>query len=516
MNGWTGTATLSSGDVVFFRSQDTWTGAPSASWNAAILECKEGVAYIGGGTYNSISYGSGTRATFKATGDYIAPYAMTGIIKADKSNVVIQGFNVDGDDYRTSGISVGWKPSSDITNILIDDCKVHDTSDPPGQSVHFSTGIVVGPNTSNVTVSYVTVQNCEIYNTHTAVGLQVYPSWGYTGTHARYITIRNNEIHNTAPLETDNGAAIYIKDDAQFVTVEYNYLHDNFMGILTATHTTAASGAPDNLTIRYNIISNNFYCGMDMMNAAAVKYDSKIYGNIFYDNGSTGVETLTGSIDLLISPSTAGWGSSTINICNNTFRNTNNLATYYKFSIHLGNFGGSAVVTDAIINFKNNIVYTESYPAIWDSGGTTMTHDHNLIYRGGTAGAVIKTGINNVNVAWYGGAGNPPVSDWETTGLQTSNPNFTGGTLPTGFTGTYGVNMVPNTDYFSIASGNAIGNGATLGYPYNGCINQAGYLYPGLRPAGSYDIGAYQNPSALLSTVPTLLGGTCQGCILTQ
>jgi hypothetical protein len=68
----------------------------------------------------------------------------------------------------------------------------------------------------------------------------------------------------------------------------------------------------------------------------------------------------------------------------------------------------------------------------------------------------------------------------------------TGGTLPTGFTGTYGTNMMPNTNYFSISSGDALNNGATLGSPYDGNINTSGRANPNLRPEGKYDIGAYE------------------------
>jgi hypothetical protein len=84
------------------------------------------------------------------------------------------------------------------------------------------------------------------------------------------------------------------------------------------------------------------------------------------------------------------------------------------------------------------------------------------------------------------------VPTWEATAKNT-NPSFAGGTPPTGFTGTYGTDMVPNTNYFAITSGDAINNGATLGSPYNGCINGAGLGTPITRPQGArYDIGAYE------------------------
>jgi hypothetical protein len=60
--------------------------------------------------------------------------------------------------------------------------------------------------------------------------------------------------------------------------------------------------------------------------------------------------------------------------------------------------------------------------------------------------------------------------------------------LPTGFTGTYGVNLAPNTDGLSLPV-NSPGRdgGVTLIEPFNGSINLV------LRPAGNaWDIGAYE------------------------
>ena len=83
------------------------------------------------------------------------------------------------------------------------------------------------------------------------------------------------------------------------------------------------------------------------------------------------------------------------------------------------------------------------------------------------------------------------MSFWEAT-AQKTDPTFTGGTLPTGFSGTYGTDMIPNKTYFVITAGDALGNGATLGDPYEGSIGQAGLAVPEYRPEGAYDIGAYQ------------------------
>jgi hypothetical protein len=84
------------------------------------------------------------------------------------------------------------------------------------------------------------------------------------------------------------------------------------------------------------------------------------------------------------------------------------------------------------------------------------------------------------------------MANWET-GLKTTNPNFTGGTLPSNFIGTYGVDLIPNNNYFAINSGDAINNGVKVGSPYNGCINGAGVAPLFTRSQGpAYDIGAYQ------------------------
>jgi len=93
------------------------------------------------------------------------------------------------------------------------------------------------------------------------------------------------------------------------------------------------------------------------------------------------------------------------------------------------------------VNFRNNIIYFSStatdYGALYYRlSGTTFNYSNNIIYRadGGSKIAVRNVGGSNYT--------NSQVSTWSTTSFGT-NPNFTGGTLPTGFTGTYGTNMVP-------------------------------------------------------------------------
>jgi len=77
------------------------------------------------------------------------------------------------------------------------------------------------------------------------------------------------------------------------------------------------------------------------------------------------------------------------------------------------------------------------------------------------------------------------------TNAKTADPLFTGGDLPTGFTGTYGTDMVPNQTYFSITSGDALGNGPVLTSTYNKAINYAGTSSTYNRGT-AWDIGAYE------------------------
>jgi hypothetical protein len=91
-------------------------------------------------------------------------------------------------------------------------------------------------------------------------------------------------------------------------------------------------------------------------------------------------------------------------------------------------------------------------------------------------------------------------------------PNFKNtSSLPTGFEGTFGIDMVPDSDGLLIESGDAIDNGADLDSSLNGAINLSGRSGGWARPQGTrWDIGAYEavtifppdtTPPANISTV---------------
>lgn len=460
--------TVTSGDTVYFRSQDTWT----ASSGLSVLTATAGV------TYDGATYGSGTRATLSSAG------TTKSVVEIDVSNVTFKGFEVNGNNSAgCGGIYVGENAAASFFNVTIDNCIVHDigTGSDWVRGIYIGSLVYYGP----VTVSNVTLKNCTVYNTLRS-GIAVYPTWIRTGSKVDTVLIRNCVAYNTGLLK-GWGYGVDIKDDVANATVEYCYLHDNDYGFNLETYANELIGTPHNMVIRYNIIKDSRVNGINLANNGNRTYDGVIYGNLILNSG-------VGGAGVDISIGSANYGTSVFSFYNNTIYST---VSYPTGAVSVA--GSSPFITGTpTFNFKNNIIYTTSRPALsecWNDDsnactGNFLTHTNNLLYR--SSGAT----DNHIILYKYGSSethyNRPGVLTWEPTAKNT-DPTFTGGTLPTGFTGTYGTDMVPNTNYFVITSGDAIDNGTTLGSPYNGCINGAGKATPILRPqGGAYDIGAYE------------------------
>jgi len=432
-------ATVRSGDTVYFDRQGSWSGA------AVVLSTTPGVTYDGT-TYST----GGTRARAKliATAQGGARDAVVAINGTSTITTVLKGFEVDCNDIGVTGLGIGFNSSS-ASNILIDNCVIHNTL-----NTGWYYGMVVSY--ANSVVSNVTVQNCEGYDT----AQEIFCVYNADGGSASNILFRNNILHDGGTSTTVGGYNIgfEIKNNTNGVTMEYNTIYNCEWGI----HLHAdAYGTPTNTVIRYNLIYNCRDVGITWQNTRGGNMTTNVYGNLFYGNASSGAYQ-----DLRLP------GNSNINIYNNTIYNANTLTTG---SVYIAAGGGT-------VNFKNNIVYTTNSPGVYDSGGY-LTHSNNLIYRA-SGNAVTDNGSSYTSAQ---------IKNWDNTAVGT-NPSFTGGTLPTGFSGTYGSNMVPNTTYFALGSASpAVNAGATLGSPYNGCINGAGLATPITRPQGAaYDIGAYE------------------------
>jgi len=125
-----------------------------------------------------------------------------------------------------------------------------------------------------------------------------------------------------------------------------------------------------------------------------------------------------------------------------------------------------------------------------DDDGDITAHSNNIYYRPGGGTLVTANGDSYT-------ASN--ISSWEPTAL-TGDPLLKDPSdLPSGFTGTYGVDMEPDSDGLNITVGSSAKDyGISLGSAYNSSINSV------TRPSGvGWDVGAYEFvPSLVLHGTP--------------
>ena len=470
--------TVKTGDTVRFRSQDTWTGG-----TLPMLTAAEGV------TYDGSTYGTGTRATLQANAD--PPTGNYSQIRIEEDDVTFQGFDVDMNSRKTGGIYLGYLRGADTSNVTIDNCVVHDSS--LGVS-DWAYGILVS-NKLGYTVSNITITDSTVYN-HSHEGIAMYAAWANPADRNDTVLVRENTVYNC-------GTGVLIANDSDNVTVEYNTLYSNkSQGIYIRTSPTwdgtpdSVTSGPDNMIVRYNIIRDSEQWGISITNPRNLSMGGSFYGNLVFNNGKDTDGNVNGGDFLISGLSSIAYTGNVFNVYNNTFYSVDKPCTNYAFMVGVG-IGGDDP-SGITVNFKNNIVYYNTattggnrYP-IWDRYDR-LTHSNNLVYRSSSASDTHVMVYAGASVEYYNRAGGvSDLTNWEATANKTA-PSFTGGTLPTGFIGTYGTDMIPNTNYFAITSGDAINNGDTLASPYNGSINGAGLATPILRPQGTYDIGAYQH-----------------------
>ncbi len=327
----------------------------------------------------------------------------------------------------------------------------------------YSSGMNINwPSSVNLTGATKRIEDCIIHDVSQSGSTAIYGMkvGAVKNTEVRNVEILNNVVYNTPRTGiniylaidcpscmaydvvvrgneiyknggTGTGFGIGLKNYSVNTVVEFNYIHDN-SGHGISLENDGAPG-PKNAIIRYNIIER---CngGINFMNSGDKSAD--VYGNLIYDNSRGAI--------LFQNVSGANIGA---RFYNNTLYENASTSDNAEVMLSSANFSH--------LEFINNIIVPRSGKSAI-SGGSVITKQSNNI---------------------------------------TSNVEFKNtGNLPAGFKGTYGVDMEPDTDGFSIVSGSAIDGGINLGPTYQGAINLSGKSggLTRMSQGSGWDVGAYE------------------------
>jgi hypothetical protein len=461
MDSYTGSRTLAPGDTVYFNSADTW-----------LVTGTQGIYLTGGVTYIGNGWGSGTRAIIRASTDLAS--AVVRFRDDSTQPTIFQGFDVDANNKVTNGIEMNHSfyagPLTGATK-RIDNVIVHNTWSRQANGQYKYGLIVSNHGGTNGEVANVEILNSVIHDT-SRDGLPIYPGDENADCIVRNVIVRGNTVYNTGQ-DPDYGAGsgIVVKGRVIDATIENNYVtNTKGAGIfVNGNETNHFNVGPTNIHLRYNIVNvNTIHGSIRIYDGASGKdpKDIKVYGNIIYNNMLNAGFLINSDLG----------NSNTLRVYNNTFYNT---------PVYINN----TAATFPMFEFKNNIIYYTGGVPLTDSGKIT-SHSNNIYYGSGTL--VRSNGTNYVS---------SNLSSYETT-ASAGNPLFVKiDNLPTGFTGTYGIDLAPNATGLSLQQTSyGIDHGAILTSPYNGSINSIN------RPPGSgWDIGAYESSGAAPLAAPTNL-----------
>ncbi|MBW2453039.1 MAG: right-handed parallel beta-helix repeat-containing protein [Deltaproteobacteria bacterium] len=452
MTGWTGSASLQPGDVVYFHSAGQWEDGSGE----AVLQAAAGV------TYDGASWGSGDRAILRATGD-LHRSVISFMADHPTEATVVRGFEADAAGHVTTGVGVNWpQADGDLTGATkrIENCVVHDTYSESGQG-DYEYGIVISSGYGGqLHVSNVEVLDSTIFNTSRG-GINLYSANDDPQSHLSNLLIRGNEVYASGMDPDYAGSALAIKNHIQDAVVEFNYVHDSVRGggIGISSHEVGFRG-PENAIVRHNIVAGHAFVGVNLLVRGDTSVD--LYGNIIMGNTYQGVRLM------------GAQGQLEWRIFNNTL--LHNTEPDWSHEILIG--GNDATIV--ALEVSNNLIVADAVTMpLYDESGDITTHESNLYYRPGdaTLARVESTSYSPTDI-----------TTWEPTAL-TGEPGFMDlDNLPWGFIGTFGVDLQPNTDGLNLAEGSpALDQGAALGASYEDSINSVA------RPNGDgWDVGAYE------------------------
>jgi hypothetical protein len=476
MSGWNGSAVLVPGDTIYLHNERTWQ---AASGNA-LLQITGGVVYDGR------TWGSGSRALLRATGDL--PRSVINIMEdhADEATV-IAGFEVDANHYITSGITVNWpQATGNLVGALkhIEDCIVYGVYSQSSQG-QYEYGILISSGWGgNRWVSNVEITDCIVYDISRGC-INIYAANDDPGSGISNVLVRGCHVYVSGTDPNYAGSCLPLKNHVIDAVIEYNYIHDPVrgLGMGISTHPQPGFTGPENAVIRHNIISGSQHCGIFMQGAGDKHLD--IYGNIIVNSAYEGIRLASSLEDTLA-----------VRIFNNTFfRNYQQ-----QWSQELRIESNNAIIP--VLDVRNNVFCADLMTrCLVDDDGDITDHSNNIYFRPGNDVLVISNGTS------YDAA---TVQTWESTAIV-DDPQFKNeADLPAGFTGTYGVNLEPIPDGLNITGTSpAKDNGAQLGSTYCTSINSI------VRPSGNgWDIGAYEFDVTGISEYSECATASCRDMII--
>jgi hypothetical protein len=452
MPGWNGTLSLQPGDVVYFANDGTWEAADGN----AVLQIAGGV------TYDGSTWGSGTRAVLTAT-NALGRSVINFMHDDPAAPTIVRGFEVNAGSTVTTGIGINWPHAEQsLTGAIkrIENCLVHDVNSLSAQG-EYEYGIVVSSGYGGGrTVSNVEVINCTTYNISRG-GINIYSANDDPLSRITAVLVRGNEVYATGQDPDYAGSALPMKNHVLDAVLEYNHVHDTTRGagISLSSHTEDFRG-PQNAVIRHNIVQNCAQMGLLFNVKGSVSAD--IYGNLIRENVYQGIRFMDVGGDV------------SLRIYNNTLIHNYEPTWSHEILIHTG------TANVVLLEVKNNLLLArpETLP-IQDEEGSITDHAHNLYYRTSGGALARAEGVNYTEA---------DLQTWEPTALSAepllvdiSNP-------PTGFIGTLGADLRPNTDGLNLTETSPARNsGVALAADYDTSINSIP------RPSGTnWDIGAYE------------------------
>jgi hypothetical protein len=452
MPAWAGSAVLNAGDTVYFCSSCSW----QSSTGAALLQVAGGVIYDGS------SWGDGSRAILRATGD-LSRSVVNLMDDHPTSPTVVRGFEVDAGSQVTTGIGVNWPQSAgSMTGAvkIIENCMVHDVASQSSLG-QYEYGIVVssGYGGARVTAN-VEITNCVVFDISRG-GINIYSANDDPSSRIENVLVGGNEIHTTGLDPDYAGSALPMKNHVKNAVFEVNSVHDTVRGtgISVSSHEVGFRG-PESSVIRHNIVRNCAEMGVLFHVRGDTEVD--LYGNLILENTYQGVRFMT------------MMGTLEIRILSNTF-----------FRNHYPGWSHEILIPSndadiAVLDVRNNIFRAdpETTP-VFDTDGDITGHSNNVYFRPG-GGTLVSSGGVGYNVATIGG--------YEPTSIAADPDLVNELDLPTTFTGVYGIDLRPDNDGLNISPGSpARDTGADLGAPYDTSINAVP------RPFGpGWDRGAYE------------------------